>query len=105
MELIEFQCCEDLKLRFREMPLLQFYQNVFPRDRFPQLAKLFTRILSLFGSTYVCEQLFSKMKFIKSKYRAQLTHEHLEGLLRLNNTNIPPNIEKLSQNVQHQNSH
>jgi hypothetical protein len=105
LELIELQCSEDLKQRFHETPLLQFYQNIFPRNRFPQLAKRAMRILSLFGSTYVCEQLFSKMKFIKSKYRANLTDEHLEGLLRLNSTNTPPNIEKLSLNMQHQRSY
>ncbi|XP_059848691.1 general transcription factor II-I repeat domain-containing protein 2A-like isoform X1 [Hypanus sabinus] len=34
-------------------------------------------VLSIFGSTYVCEQVFSNMKFIKNKHRARLTDDSL----------------------------
>ena len=34
--------------------------------------------MALFGSTYLCEQFFSKMGFMKSPYRSVMTDEHLE---------------------------
>ena len=34
-------------------------------------------------STYMCEQLFSKINFAKSKTRTQLSDAHLDGMLRL----------------------
>ena len=37
----------------------------------------------MFGSTYICEQLFLKIKYIKSKSRPKLTDVHVKSLLRL----------------------
>ena len=39
--------------------------------------------MALFGSTYLCEQFFSKMGFMKFSYRSVMTDEHLENRLRL----------------------
>ena len=53
-----------------------------------------TRMMAaLFGSTYMCEQLFSKINFAKCKTRTQLSDAHLEGTLRLDNTQLEPDIE------------
>lgn len=34
-------------------------------------------MVSIFGSNYICEQTFSRMKYAKSKYRSTLSHERL----------------------------
>ena len=37
----------------------------------------------MFGSTYVCEQLFSFMKSTKTSQRTRLTDEHLSSLIKV----------------------
>jgi len=51
--------------------------------------------MALFGSTYLCEQFFSKMGVMKSPYRSVLTYEHLENGLRIASTSIEANLEKV----------
>ncbi|KFM82406.1 hypothetical protein X975_20616, partial [Stegodyphus mimosarum] len=55
--------------------------------------------------TYVCEQLFSKMKILKSKTRTQTTDKHLEETLRIATTQIKPDAEALIKQKQCQISH
>ena len=66
MELIELQSSSELKSRFREVPLLEFYQHYLTPQRFPSIVKHAKEVAVLFGSTYVCEQLFSKMNYVKA---------------------------------------
>ena len=66
MELIELQSSNELKSRFREVTLLKFYQKYLTPQRFPSLVKHAKEAGVLFGSTYVCEQLFSKIKYVKT---------------------------------------
>ena len=61
-------------------------------------------MISLFGSTYICEQLFSRMKFTKNKNRTKITDVHLEDSLRLSTTSIEPNIDALVSLKQNQTS-
>ena len=51
--------------------------------------------MALFGSTYLCEQFFSKMGVMKTPYRSVLTDEHLENGLRIASTSIEANLEKV----------
>ena len=37
-------------------------------------------ILSIFGPTYVCEQLFSNINYIKHRYHTRLTDDSLGGI-------------------------
>ena len=53
-----------------------------PTEQFPALTKHAKIIASLFGSTYVCEQLFSKMNFVKCKTRTQLTDGQFDDALK-----------------------
>ncbi|KAK9513127.1 hypothetical protein VZT92_018660 [Zoarces viviparus] len=62
-------------------------------------------VLSIFGSTYLCEQIFSSMNYIKSKYRSRLTDDSLQSCLKLKVTSYSPDIEKLCSDVQKQKSH
>ena len=59
----------------------------------------------MFGSTYLCKSLFSKMKYAKSRLQSQITDQHLEGNMRLSTSTILPNIEKLAKDMQHQVAH
>ncbi|OCU00129.1 hypothetical protein XELAEV_18005914mg [Xenopus laevis] len=64
-----------------------------------------TWILSIFGSTYLCEQVFSNMNFIKSKYRSRLTDESLQSCMKIKVTSYSPDIGKISMELQKQKSH
>ena len=63
------------------------------------------KMASIFGSTYTCEQLFSKMKHCKSQTRSNITDEHLNDSLRLATSKLKPNIGKLAREKQHHPSH
>ena len=70
--------------------MIEFYKKYLnKRKRFPNL----TDHTKKFGSTYMCEQLFSKMKNIKSKIRLKLPDSHLDSLLILACSNTQGNIE------------
>ena len=84
---------------------LSFWRRVIQLLRMPGLTSVVTRIVTLFGSTYVCEHLFSCMKAVKSKERSLLSNEHLEDILRIKCTSYQPNMEKIIANMQQQQSH
>ncbi len=64
MELIELQCDTELKHKFTSLPLTDFYKCV-PANRYTKMFKQAQVMLSLFGSTYLCEQTFSLMNLNK----------------------------------------
>lgn len=57
-------------------------------------------MISLFGTSYVCEQLFSRMKNVKPKARTRITDVHLGKSLRITTTTIGADIDKLVKNKQ-----
>lgn len=65
--------------------------------KYPKLTESMLRFLSMFGSTYSCEQNFSTMNIIKNKYRSRLTEVNLETLLRISTTNIEIDFDLLVQ--------
>ena len=42
-------------------------------------------VFSIFGSTYLCEQVFSSMNLIKGKLRSRLNNESLRSCLKAEN--------------------
>ena len=83
MELIDLQSDSILKEKFKEVNALTFYTQYFKSlDNYPKLKKHAARILCMFGSTYLCEQMFSVMKINKNKHRTRLTNEHLQSILK-----------------------
>lgn len=62
-------------------------------------------VLSIFGSTYLCEQIFSNMNYIKSKYRTRLTDESLQSCVKIKVTSYMPDVEELTSDVRKQKSH
>ncbi|CAL9682960.1 unnamed protein product [Knipowitschia caucasica] len=87
MELIEFQCDTEVKNKIMSLNLKDFYTQV-SLQRFPHIKKHAQVMLSLFGSTYICEQTFSEPEQVQ-------TDSHLDDILTLSVSQLQPNIERL----------
>lgn len=95
MELIELQCNDTLKSKYDAVGAAQFPR--FIPDTMPQLRTQAAQMLSMFGSTYLCEQLFSSMKMTKTTHRRRLTDEHLRSILRISSAqSLSPDIDELA---------
>lgn len=71
---------------------LWFY-NVVP-VRYVETRRFTCKIMSMFSSTYRCEQLFSLMNNDKPPVRFRLTGTHLNSMLKVASFNtISPKIE------------
>ena len=104
MELIELQGNDDLKRGMRDYSLLDFHKRL-PEESFPKITDLTRKKISLFRNTYVCVEMFTKMKHAKSKTRSSLTDYHLENNLRVAASSIVPSIDTLVKKHQSQISH
>ena len=94
LEIIDFQCDSDLKVKFATAGLDTFYQHLLPG--YPNLTALAAKVLCMFGTTYLCEQVFSVMNIKKTKLRSRLTNKHLNNILKLATTqDVMPNIYAL----------
>lgn len=100
MELLELQEDHSLKMHHKSTQSANEFWKLVSPSKYPNLRKAASRLLSIFGTTYCCESLFSTMKFIKSKHRSQLTNEHLTELIRTALTNYEPNFRKCSAKLQ-----
>ena len=56
--------------------------NTIP-DTYMNMKKCAFGVLSIFGSTYLCEQVFSIMNYIKSKHRSRLIDESLQSCMKI----------------------
>lgn len=105
MELIDIQADKRLSQHHNSHELVEFYRDFLPKQRFPGLYKHALLMGSLFGSTYLCEQFFSRMKHTKNKYRTTITDEHLTQQLRLASSATQPDIDRIVREKQCQVSH
>lgn len=80
LEILDLKQDPELKGQFLARTIIDFYQMSLPAQEFPKLKALALRIVSLFGSIYRAEQLFSKMKHVKSGTRNLLTDSHLQDI-------------------------
>ena len=64
MELIDLQERINLKDKYVEMNLGDFYRKYLDQDKFPNLRQFMASKMALFGSTYLCEQFFSTVKWV-----------------------------------------
>ncbi|KAI5150109.1 hypothetical protein ENBRE01_1306 [Enteropsectra breve] len=107
LEIIDLQSDNVLKAAFKENQnnLVIFYKNL-SGDKYPELKSFAAEFISIFGSTYLCEQTFSKMKYVKSQYRSTLTDENLQTTLKVGCTNFEIDYDKiLSERSQFHSSH
>lgn len=99
-KLIDLSCDGELKLEFKQCDLGEFWAR--RNFDYPSLAKHALKYLIPFSTTYLCENGFSAMLYIKNVYRNKL---NVEPDLRLYLSNTEPDINKLCGNTQAQPSH
>lgn len=99
MELVELQSDSGLKAKFQDAALQDFY-CLLPPALMPQLWLDAARVLSRFGRTYLCEQMFSIRN--KNKHRPCLTDDNLHDVLR--STVLKPDIDTLVMEKRYQTS-
>lgn len=76
------------------------------KEKYPKMRDFGLQIISMFGSTYICERAFSDMKYIKSKFRNSLKDSTLENIIRVATTNIDMDIKEIvAQQLRPQCSH
>ncbi|MBN3287199.1 GTD2A protein, partial [Polyodon spathula] len=75
------------------------------RNSFKAMKTLGISLLTFFGSSYFCEQLFSGMNLIKSDKRNRLTDDMSDACVALKMTDYEPQVEKMSAHIQQQKSH
>ena len=64
MEFIDLHCSEDFMSKFLAGNILDFYKNhMLPSGRFLNLITRTQQVVGMFGTTYDCERLFSKMNY------------------------------------------
>ena len=73
LELIEMQSSSNLESAFKKTQLQPFYRDNVPSDKYPCLHRHAVKMTSLFGSSYLCEQLFSRMMYTKSRQKFDCT--------------------------------
>ena len=95
LELCDLQ--SDPFLRLKKNERYEAFWKLVNIEQFPKLRDFALRMLSMFGSTYICESTFSVMKRLKSSTRNRLGDETLDACLRLSTTNIDVDIERLLQ--------
>ena len=94
-----------LKTAFQGNYLLDFWRRV-PREMFPNLLENAYRQACIFGSTYTCEMVFSRLIRLKSKFRSSLTDSHMTELLQVASTTMTPSFDSLvDSQKQFQQSH
>lgn len=94
LELIELQNDAECRNRHQMLPLIDFYRQL-DKERFQEIRTFAKKMLSLFGSTYLCEQTFSVMNFNKNRVRTRLSDAHLRDILRIKTSCIEPDLTHL----------
>uniref|UniRef100_A0A2S2NSJ1 General transcription factor II-I repeat domain-containing protein 2 n=1 Tax=Schizaphis graminum TaxID=13262 RepID=A0A2S2NSJ1_SCHGA len=107
LEVIELKTNSFYCDKFQKMiqnDILKLYSKL-PHEDFPALRVLIIKMAIVFGSTYLYEQIFSRMKQTKLVYRSRLTDEHLHSILRIGTNKFQPDFSLLIKGVQTQISH
>ena len=97
LELINLQADGTLPERFRTVSLAEFYGSLSDK-KFRNFKHFAATMLSLFGSTYICEQTFSCLTINKSKNRSLLTDSNVHAILGTSSSNFVPRFKKIVKN-------
>ncbi|KAJ8891227.1 hypothetical protein PR048_010742 [Dryococelus australis] len=93
-ELIDLQVNDIIKDKCKEGSLVQFY-NYLPEENYQKIKDFARSCLSIFGTTYRCEQTLSLLKFTKSKYRCNLSDQHLRDILFIQQTALESQFDTI----------
>ena len=104
-ELEMIDLCEEDKLKpaLRE-GTTEFWKSV-PMKNYLSIKRAALKLLSMFGSTYVCESVFSTLNYVKSRHRSVLNDTLVKELLRVATTEYKPDLKKMVKEKECQNSH
>lgn len=94
LELIDLHSNAVFGELFKTMTLTRFYASL-DEQNFTKIRSHAQKMFLLFGSTYVCEQTFSFMKYNKSRQRSSLTDCHLSAILRIATSETIPDFTAL----------
>lgn len=101
MEIIEFQTDDVLISLYNEnyanneSNYAEFWLKYVSEKKNLTLKLLVLKMCTMFGSMYVCESSFSKMNYIKNKFRSRLINKHLEMIMKIACTNHTLNFKQL----------
>ena len=76
-----------------------------PMEKYANIKRAALKVLSIFGSTYVCESVFSILNHVKSRQRSVLTDTHVKELLRVATMEYKPDLKEIDKEKECQNSH
>ena len=99
LELIDLQANKVLKVKHKEGQLVEFYRSL-PDNVFPNLKKFAFKMALMYWTTYICEQTFSKMKYVKSEHRTRLTDDHWKAILMVGCCTYKPNVDDIMREKQ-----
>ena len=104
-ELEMIDLCEEDKLKpaLRE-GTTEFWKSV-PMEKYPNIKWAALKVLSMFGSTYVCESVLSTLNHVKSSHRSVLIDTHVKELLRVATMEYKPDLKKIVKEKECQSSH
>jgi len=105
LETIELQESSVLKESYQATHITKFWTDILPVETYPNLRKISSFVLTMFGATYVCEAAFLKMNYVKNKFRNRLTDRHLEDCLIAATTSYNPEFTKLAKDSKSHFSH
>ena len=97
LEIIELQSSTVLKCKYKEASEIIEFWKCLPEEDFLELHDVALKLVCRFGSTYICEKCFSRMTFIKNKYRTKLINSHLKNLMLLSSTKLKPNYDNIHE--------
>ena len=95
-EMIEL--AEDDALKAMNTSEVVEFWKVVPSEKYPNIKTAALKLISMFGSTYRCESVFSDLSYRKSKHRASLSNERVSELLRLSRTSDTPDFHIIVKN-------
>jgi len=70
-------------IQLKNVSPLDFHKPCLSKEKHPSLHSPALFMSLLFGSMYICEQLFSRMKHRKNEISSKFSYEHLETSLRI----------------------
>lgn len=71
--------------------LLGWYFSL-KEENLPHIGRPAQKMLVLYGSTFICQQTNTGMKFKKSKYRFSVSDDHLYAVLHISTSDIGPDF-------------